>query len=153
MHRRKGFTLAELLIVVVITAVITSMVMISSRESASAANAGRIIDSLVNLSMAAMTLYSNSTDHFAKDPDKPANLKPYALRYMYSEIGANTDNFMSRMIRGNGGQDTTPKIILTAKKSNRNSRDARKAQTSKAQQTVHARKNPTRIMTMILSCG
>ena len=109
MHSRKGFSLAELLIVVVITAVITSMIMISSRESASTAHAGRIVDSLVNLLMAAMTLYSNSTDHFAKDPDKPANLKPYALRYMYSEIGAHdTDNFYVKNDSGKwwAGYDT-----------------------------------------------
>lgn len=73
MNRRKGFTLVEFLIVIVVLGVLSSMMMISSTESVLTARANNIVNNLRNFSMAAMALYTDSIDTFGKDPNHLAS--------------------------------------------------------------------------------
>lgn len=73
MNKHKGFTLVELLIVIVVIGILASMMMISTSESTSTAKANTIISNLRNFSMAAMAYYTDYIDDLAKDPTKPGN--------------------------------------------------------------------------------
>ena len=59
---RKGFTLVELLIVIVVIGILSGIMMFSSSKATSTARANTIIKNLKNLSIAAMTLYLDSPD-------------------------------------------------------------------------------------------
>ena len=62
MTKRKGFTLVELLIVVVIIGVLTSMMSISSTSAVDSAKASAIIGNLSTMKKAALALYIESED-------------------------------------------------------------------------------------------
>ena len=55
--RRKGFTLVELLIVIVVIGVLSAMMMLSSTEAVSSARASNIISNLRNWKTAALAWY------------------------------------------------------------------------------------------------
>ena len=61
---RKGFTLVEILIVIAVIGILASMIMLSSSESVSSANANNIISNLVNWKQAALMYYTDSLDVF-----------------------------------------------------------------------------------------
>ena len=81
---RRGFTLAEMLIVIAVIGVLSSMMMVASSESVKTSKAGNIIATLQNFASAAMTFYTDSMDHFTKTPNDPSNLKTYVMKYMYN---------------------------------------------------------------------
>ena len=60
--KRRGFTLVELLIVIVVIGVLSAMMMLSSTEAVSSAKASNIISNLRNLKTAALSLYTASLD-------------------------------------------------------------------------------------------
>ena len=77
---RKGFTLVEMLIVIVVIGVLSSMMMISSTESINSAKASDIITSLNNIKIAALAHYVDSFDEYNKTTPATldiANIKPY----------------------------------------------------------------------------
>lgn len=63
--KRKGFTLVELLIVIVVIGILSAMMMLSSTEAVSSAKASNIVTNLRNLKTAALALYVDSLDHFS----------------------------------------------------------------------------------------
>ena len=69
--RRKGFTLVELLIVIVVIGVLSAMMMLSSTEAVSSARASNIISNLRNWKTAALAWY---VDHI-NTVDTTANFK------------------------------------------------------------------------------
>lgn len=69
MTKRKGFTLVELLIVVVIIGVLTSMMSISSVGSTDSAKASAIIGNLVTMRKAALADYIENGDTNWTDAD------------------------------------------------------------------------------------
>ena len=69
--KRKGFTLVELLIVIVVIGILSAMMMLSSTEAVSSAKASNIVTNLRNLKTAALALYVDSMDHFASDNTPP----------------------------------------------------------------------------------
>ena len=81
---RRGFTLAEMLIVIAVIGVLSSMMMVARSESVKTSKAGNIIATLQNFASAAMTFYTDSMDHFTKTPNDPSNLKTYVMKYMYN---------------------------------------------------------------------
>lgn len=60
--KRKGFTLVELLIVIVVIGVLSTMMMLSSTEAVTSAKASNIVSNLRNLKTAALALYVDSLD-------------------------------------------------------------------------------------------
>ena len=66
---RKGFTLVELLIVIVVIGILSAMMMLSSTEAVTSARASNIVSNLRNLKTAALAYYVDNMDALAKkDP-------------------------------------------------------------------------------------
>ena len=59
---RKGFTLVELLIVIVVIGVLSAMMMLSSTEAVSSAKASNIISNLRNIKTAVLAWYADNLD-------------------------------------------------------------------------------------------
>jgi len=59
---RKGFTLVELLIVIVVIGILSAMMMLSSTEAVSSARAADIISDLRNLKTACLAYYADNLD-------------------------------------------------------------------------------------------
>ena len=64
---RKGFTLVELLIVIVVIGVLSTMMMLSSTEAVSSAKAATIISDMRNLKTAALEFYADNMSALTKD--------------------------------------------------------------------------------------
>ena len=64
---RKGFTLVELLIVIVVIGVLSAMMMLSSTEAVSSAKASNIISNLRNLKTAVLSWYTDNLDKIQTD--------------------------------------------------------------------------------------
>ncbi|MBR0278540.1 MAG: type II secretion system protein, partial [Synergistaceae bacterium] len=60
--KREGFTLVELLIVIVVIGILSAMMMLSSTEAVSSARANNIISNLRNLKTATLAFYVDSLD-------------------------------------------------------------------------------------------
>ena len=60
--KREGFTLVELLIVIVVIGVLSAMMMLSSTEAVSSAKAADIVSDLRNLKTAALAWYADHLD-------------------------------------------------------------------------------------------
>ena len=60
--KRRGFTLVELLIVIVVIGVLSAMMMLSSTEAVSSARASNIVSNLRNLKTAATAMYVDNQD-------------------------------------------------------------------------------------------
>ena len=58
--KRKGFTLVELLIVIVVIGILSAMMMLSSTEATSSAKATAIVGNLRNLKTAALAYYADN---------------------------------------------------------------------------------------------
>ena len=68
--KRKGFTLVELLIVIVVIGILSAMMMLSSTEAVSSARANNIVSNLRNLKTAALAMYTDYMDHVDKQGTK-----------------------------------------------------------------------------------
>ena len=62
--RRKGFTLVELLIVIVVIGILSAMMMLSSSEAVSSAKATAIISDLRSLKTAALAYFADNFDTY-----------------------------------------------------------------------------------------
>lgn len=71
--KRKGFTLVELLIVIVVIGILSAMMMLSSTEAVSSAKASNIISNLRNLKTAALAWYADNPDYVENTPAKNAD--------------------------------------------------------------------------------
>ena len=80
MTKRKGFTLVELLIVVVIIGVLSSMMSISSVSATDSAKASAILGNLATIKRATLAIYMESND--VANADDPARVLQGAAEYM-----------------------------------------------------------------------
>ena len=77
---RKGFTLVELLIVIVVIGILSAMMMLSSTEAVASAKANNIVSNLRNMKTAVLSYYADNMDLFAKTPTtkiSTADVLPY----------------------------------------------------------------------------
>ena len=65
--RRKGFTLVELLIVIVVIGILAAMMMLSSTEAVSSAKATKIIADMRNIKTSVLEWYTDNYDRVFKD--------------------------------------------------------------------------------------
>ncbi len=85
--KRKGFTLVELLIVIVVIGILSAMMMLSSTEAVTSAKASNVVSNLRNLKTAALALYVDELDDFeTKDVDASGNKLTIAnvIKYLNS---------------------------------------------------------------------
>ena len=86
--KRKGFTMAELLIVITVIGVLASMMMVSSNEAVATSRATDIIANLRALKGAALMHYVDSMDYYNSNTDDSVKLKIENLRkYVDREAG------------------------------------------------------------------
>ena len=71
--KRKGFTLVELLIVIVVIGILSAMMMISSTEAVTSARASNIVSNLRNFKTAAMALYVDNYDDMDQGTNPDGN--------------------------------------------------------------------------------
>lgn len=71
----KGFTLVELLIVIVVIGILSAMMMLSSTEAVSSAKASTITSNLRNLKTATLALYTDDMATYDADPQKVPTIK------------------------------------------------------------------------------
>lgn len=87
---RRGFTLAEMLIVIAVIGILSSMMMVASSKSVKTTRVSNIISTLRNFASAAMTFYTDSMDYFTKYPsynqdiDNSTQLTGRVMKYMYN---------------------------------------------------------------------
>ena len=85
-NTRKGFTLVELLIVIVVIGILSAMMMLSSTEAVTSAKASNIVSNLRNLKTAALACYTDSMDDFAGEntTNKPTveQIKKQIFKYL-----------------------------------------------------------------------
>ena len=98
--KRRGFTLVELLIVIVVIGVLSAMMMLSSTEAVTSARASNIVSNLRNLKTAALSLYASSLDQVKTTEPKIAHV----TKYLNSEGVTDDYNIAFAM---NGTNNTT----------------------------------------------
>ena len=67
--KHRGFTLVELLIVIVVIGVLSAMMMLSSTEAVSSAEAAKVISNMRNLKTAVLEWYADNLDRVKKNGD------------------------------------------------------------------------------------
>ena len=84
--KRRGFTLVELLIVIVVIGILSAMMMLSSTEAVTSAKASNIVSNLRNLKTAALAMYVDSMDEFDSNSTaaqaRVSNTIEYVVKYM-----------------------------------------------------------------------
>ena len=88
--KRRGFTLVELLIVIVVIGILSAMMMLSSTEAVSSARASNIISNLRNLKTAALAFYVDSLDVAdGKKTTEITNIFYHIKKHLNNEADAN----------------------------------------------------------------
>ncbi|MBQ7559962.1 MAG: type II secretion system protein [Synergistaceae bacterium] len=88
LSRKKGFTLVELLIVIVVIGVLSAMMMLSSTEAVSSAKAANIVNNMRNIKTAVLEWYADNIDNIKIKSDG---------QYVVTYFDGNTSKITSRI--------------------------------------------------------
>ena len=91
--KRKGFTLVELLIVIVVIGILSAMMMLSSTEAVSSAKASNIVSNLRNLKTAALALYVDSLDKWEDSANTTGPTIGNVKGYLNNGAGSDYSNY------------------------------------------------------------
>lgn len=100
---RKGFTLVELLIVIVVISVLAAMIMFSSTEAVSSAKATKVVNDLAVLKKALMHWYTDNYDRVVK--------KTTAKRDEYLVKVGNDLYYLGQFAKDHGGEKELVKYL------------------------------------------
>ena len=95
--RREGFTLVELLIVIVVIGILSAMMMLSSTEAVSSARASNIVSNLRNLKTAALSWYIDNISSA-----DTVNIKDYKTAIVKYLSNQNVDSEYGFVGKGSG---------------------------------------------------
>lgn len=98
---RKGFTLMELLIVIVVIGILAAMMMFSSTEAVSSAKASNIISNLRQLKTATIAWYTENLERVV--PTNSSSGSKYKIR-IYKNNGTHSDVEFSAFIQTNSSE-------------------------------------------------
>ena len=101
--KRQGFTLVELLIVIVVIGILSAMMMLSSTEATTSARASNIMSNLRNLKTAALAYYADNMDTYNQSLTLAENVDMRILQpYMKAGAGTTTlaDEFKGYEFKG-----------------------------------------------------
>lgn len=101
-QKREGFTLVELLIVIVVIGILSAMMMLSSTEAVSSARANNIIANLRNLKTAALAFYVDSLDKIADLGEEKVIPKDYIVKYLGSSNNDEINKISDKTANGKG---------------------------------------------------
>ena len=90
--RRKGFTLVELLIVIVVIGILSAMMMLSSTEAVTSARASNIVSNLRNLKTAALAYYVDHMDACDKSTFEFGTNYPFSDVAKYMNTSSSTNS-------------------------------------------------------------
>ena len=78
-NTRKGFTLVELLIVIVVIGILSAMMMLSSTEATTSAKVAAIVSNMRNIKTATLAYYTDNMDTYANSTAVPSlsDILPY----------------------------------------------------------------------------
>lgn len=96
---RKGFTLVELLIVIVVIGILSAMMIFSSTEAVSSAKAAKIIGDMTNLRKATMSWYVDNIDRVKERKSSDGKNKEYKF-----EIKGKEEVFSDFVNKGGGDE-------------------------------------------------
>ncbi|MGD9666358.1 MAG: type II secretion system protein [Synergistaceae bacterium] len=101
-RKSKGFTLVELLIVVIIIGILAGMMMLSTGSATAKAEAAKIVSDMRNMKAAALMVYADTTEwptaiaSLDEYIDQKIDTNKYALSnagdYVQFKVGADTDS-------------------------------------------------------------
>ena len=93
--RRKGFTLVELLIVIVVIGILSAMMMLSSTEAVSSARASNVVSNLRNIKTAVLSWYADNLNRVVKDGSE------YKI---YTKDSTTEKNILITFVKDKGGE-------------------------------------------------
>ena len=80
--KRRGFTLVELLIVIVVIGILSAMMMLSSTEAIDSSKAMKIVSDLRNVKEAVLAHYADSSDYYQINTPNANDIAACTKRYL-----------------------------------------------------------------------